>query len=59
VTLMGLCSLLAYLVDLLFFVDTVLAGTTVHQQEQSTNNREDLEEVILGKILVRMVLMKL
>lgn len=43
------------LVNLLLLVDAELAGAAVDEQEQTTDNRKNLEEVVLGKVLVRVV----
>lgn len=40
------------LVNLLLLVDAVLSRPTVHQQEETANNRENLEEVVLREVLV-------
>lgn len=48
-----------HLVDLLLLVDAVFTGSAVDEQEESSNNRQDLEEVVLGEILVGVVLVKL
>jgi hypothetical protein len=40
------------LVNLLLLIDAVLSGSTVHQQEETANNRENLEEVVLREVLV-------
>ncbi len=48
-----------FLVDLLLLVDTKLSGTTVDKQEETSDNGQNLEEVVLGEILVRVVLVKL
>lgn len=47
------------LVDLLFLINAVFTGTAVDEQQETANNGEDLEEVVLGKILVRVVGMEL
>lgn len=47
------------LIDLLFLVNAVFARSAVDQQQESTNDREDLEEIVLGKIFVGVVLVKL
>jgi hypothetical protein len=47
------------LVDLLLFVNAELAGATVDQQQEATNDGQDLEEIVFGKVLVRVVLVKL
>ena len=47
------------LVDLLLLVEADLSGTAVDEQEKTTDNGEDLEEVVLCEVLVRMVLVKL
>lgn len=47
------------LVDLLLLIDAVLAWSTVDQEEKSTDDGEDLEEIVLGEILVGVVLVEL
>jgi hypothetical protein len=47
------------LVDLLLLVDAELAGAAVDEQQEATNDGEDLEEVVLGEVLVGVVLVKL
>jgi hypothetical protein len=47
------------LVDLLLLVDAELPGAAVDQEKQTAHDREDLEEVVLGEVLVRVVLVKL
>jgi hypothetical protein len=47
------------LVDLLLLVDAELARTAVDQQQETANDGEDLEEVVLGEVLVRVVLVEL
>jgi hypothetical protein len=47
------------LIYLLLLINAIFAWSTVHQQEETTNDREDLEEVVLGKILVRVMVMQL
>jgi hypothetical protein len=44
---------------LLLLIDAIFARSTIDQQKESTNNRENLEEVVLGKVFVGVVLMKL
>jgi hypothetical protein len=48
-----------HLVDLLLLIDTELARAAVDQQEETANNGQDLEEVVLGEILVRVGLVEL
>ena len=48
-----------HLVHLLLLIEADLAGTHVDEEEQTANNGEDLEEVVLGEVLVRVVLVKL
>lgn len=47
------------LVYLLLLVDGELARAAVDEQKQTTDNREDLEEIVLGEVLVGVVLVKL
>lgn len=47
------------LVDLLLLVDAELAGAAVDQEQETAHDRQDLEEVVLGKVLVRMALVEL
>lgn len=49
----------SFLVDLLLLVQTELTRATVDQEKKTTNDGENLEEVVLGKVLVGVVLMKL
>ena len=49
----------AALVDLLLLVDAELAGAAVDKQQEAADDGEDLEEVVLGKVLVRVVLVQL
>jgi hypothetical protein len=49
----------ASLIDLLLLINAELPGTAVDQEKQAADNRQDLEEVVLGKVLVRVVLVKL
>lgn len=46
------------LVNLLLLVDAELAGAAVDQEQQTTDNGQNLEEIVLGKVLVRVVLVK-
>jgi hypothetical protein len=48
-----------FLVDLLLLVDAELARAAVDQQQKAADDGEDLEEVVLGKVLVGVVLMEL
>lgn len=47
------------LVHLLLLVNAVFAGTAVYEEEKTADDREDLEEIVLGEILVWVVLVKL
>lgn len=47
------------LVDLLLLVNAELARAAVDQQEKATNNGENLEEIVLGEILVGVLLVEL
>jgi len=47
------------LVDLLLLVNAVLSWSAVDQEEEAADDREDLEEIVLGEILVGMVLVEL
>lgn len=47
------------LVDLLLLVNTELARTAVNEQQKATNDGQDLEEVVLGEVLVGVVLVEL
>lgn len=47
------------LIDLLLLVDAVFAWAAVYEQQESANNGKDLEEVVLGEVLVGVVLMEL
>lgn len=47
------------LVNLLLLVDAELAGAAVDQEQQTADNGQNLEEIVLGKVLVRVVLVKL
>ena len=44
-----------HLVNLLLLVKGHLAGPHVHQQQQTSHDRKDLEEIVLSKVLVRVV----
>lgn len=48
-----------FLVDLLLLIDAELSRATVDQEEETSYNGQNLEEVILGEILVGVVLVKL
>lgn len=43
------------LVDLLLLVDRELSGAHIDQEKQATDDGEDLEEVVLGEVLVRVM----
>lgn len=47
------------LVHLLLLVKGDLAGAAVDEQEQTADDRQDLEEVVLGKVLVGVVFVEL
>lgn len=49
----------AHLVNLLLLVDTELTRTHVDQEEKATDNREDLEEIVLSEVLVGVVVVQL
>lgn len=48
-----------HLVHLLLLVEADLAGTHVDEEEQTADDGQDLEEVVLGEVLVRVVLVEL
>jgi hypothetical protein len=47
------------LVHLLLLVDRELAWTAVDEEQETANNGEDLEEIVLRKVLVRVVFVEL
>lgn len=47
------------LIDLLLLVDAELAGSAVDEQQEAADNGQDLEKVVLGKVLVGVVLVQL
>jgi hypothetical protein len=47
------------LVDLLLLINAVLSGPAVDQEQKAADDGQDLEEVILGEILVWMRFVKL
>lgn len=47
------------LVYLLLLVDAELTWSAVDQEQETANNGEDLEEVVLGEVLVGVVLVQL
>jgi hypothetical protein len=47
------------LVDLLLLVNAELAWAAVDEEKESTDDGQDLEEVVLGKVLVGVVLVEL
>ena len=59
VDLQGRGSRHGCLVHLLLLVEAVLTGTHVDEQEKAADNGEDLEEVVLGEVLVGVVLVEL
>ena len=48
-----------HLVHLLLLVEAVLTGSHVDEQEKTADNGENLEEVVLGEVLVGVVLVEL
>jgi hypothetical protein len=40
------------LINLLLLVDAVLSWTAVDEEEEAADNGQDLEEVVLGEVLV-------
>ncbi len=50
---------LTSLVDFLLLVNAELAGAAVDEQQETTDNGQDLEKVVLGKVLVGVVLVEL
>lgn len=55
----GLRSVPDKLVHLLLLVVAQLAGTAVNEKQETANDGKDLEEVVFGKVLVGVVLVKL
>jgi len=47
------------LVDLLLLINAVLSGPAVDQEQKAADDGQDLEEVVLGEILVWMRFVKL
>lgn len=47
------------LIDLLLLVDRVFAWSAVDEEQEATDDREDLEEVVLGEVLVWVGLVEL
>lgn len=47
------------LIHLLLLIQAVFARPAVDKQEQTSDDRQDLEEVVFGKVLVGVVLVKL
>jgi hypothetical protein len=47
------------LVNLLLLVDAIFARSAVDKEQESPNNGENLEEIVLGEIFVGVVLMEL
>jgi hypothetical protein len=47
------------LVDLLLLINAVLPRSAVDQEQKTTDDGQDLEKVVLGKILMWMRFMKL
>jgi hypothetical protein len=49
----------SHLVHLLLLVNAVFARPTVYEKEETTDDGENLEEVVLGEVLVGVMLVKL
>lgn len=47
------------LVNLLLLVDAKLAGASVGEKQKTTDDGENLEEIVLGEVLVGVMLVKL
>lgn len=47
------------LVDFLLLVHAQLTRSHVHQEQKATHDGKDLEEVVLGEVLVGMILVQL
>jgi hypothetical protein len=47
------------LIYLLLLVDTVFTWAAVYEEEKPADNGEDLEEIVFGKVLVRVVFVEL
>lgn len=47
------------LVDLLLLVEAELARSAVNEQEETADDGEDLEEVVLGEVLVGVCVVEL
>ena len=52
-------TFISRLVHLLLLVKADLAGAHVDEEEQTADDRQDLEEVVLGEVLVGVVLVEL
>ena len=52
ISLVLLALRLRHLVDLLLLIQRVLPRSRIDEQEETTNNGEDLEEIVLGEVLV-------
>ncbi len=50
---------MARLIDLLLLIDTVLSWSTVDEEQKATDNGQDLEEIVLGEVLVWVRLVEL
>lgn len=53
--LVGLAFPLGRLVDLLLLVDAELTWAAVNEQEETTDDGQDLEEIVFGEVLVGVV----
>jgi hypothetical protein len=53
-----LCSFI-HLIHLLLLVHTELSRAHVDQQQKAAHNRQDLEEIVLGKVLLRVLVVQL
>lgn len=47
------------LIDLLLLVNAELAGASVGEEQKTADDGKDLEEIVLGEVLVGVVLVKL
>lgn len=52
-------SCLLSLIDLLLLVNAVFAWSAVYQEEETSYDGEDLEEVVLGEVFVWVVFVEL
>lgn len=47
------------LIHLLLLIDRVFSWSAIHKKEETTDDGEDLEEIVFGEVLVGVVLMEL